>query len=518
MALRLTALVVLFELAHVHAVYYRIGVNPWQPMVVCDIGSSETFANDGEFTGYDIDLIRELARRLSWRRSDYQIDCYAESDMFDALNNGTADFLLSGVSVTPEAAALYDFTQPEYLSGLRLLVRSQATSIEARAFSFFDPFDLSLWLVFFATTFVLANIYWLFEFSLHQHSEVSDNYFRGVIDGWFYTLNGFLGEDPFIEIRSYLSRIIQVTYKFTVLILVATYTGSVAAIITAASTPNFAILSPRDISGKTVATSTLASNRRSLQEYGATVVTFSWDTNEDGLEMVDKLKNGDFDALALDRPFVESVAASDCSVSVVGYTFNLQNYAPTFRNGSRTTALFQAVNQQILSMQRSGFFESTADKYMPSDNPCTSPTAVDDTPEPIKLTQLFGLWIIMCVGVGAAILLLGGFTLYFRFRTHAPWKSSVFQASVFLSEAAEEIHEEEREKSKEDTAELENGDDVPMRKPKGNQTAPAPTVVGSRPVSRNDDRDVNQRLAAVESDVKLILDHLQTIRDRMSRL
>eukprot|EP01116_Phalansterium_solitarium_P020924 TRINITY_DN634_c1_g1_i1.p2 TRINITY_DN634_c1_g1~~TRINITY_DN634_c1_g1_i1.p2 ORF type:complete len:520 (-),score=193.79 TRINITY_DN634_c1_g1_i1:441-1943(-) len=467
----------------------KIGVSPWDPMVVCDIGTKETLANDGTFSGFSVDLIRELTRKIGWARSDYEIICYVWDDMMNALANGTLDFVLSGVSITTEDAQKYSFAQPEYLSGLRLLVKNRANEAPIpRPFSFFDPFDLTLWLVFLATTVVLANIYWFFELSMGADSEVHDKYVNGFLDTWFYVLNGFVGEDPFIEIRTYMARVVQLAYKFMIVILLATYTGSVAAIITVTQQDN-GISGPSEIGGKVVATSDLQDNLEALRMYGAIVRQFAWGTNEAGYAMVDRLKRGEVDAVALDKPFLEYVAAHDCSVKVVGPTFNLQNYGPVFRNGSESTALFQAVNLQIIDFQISGLMESLADKYFPE-----SSCATDDGVENVKFVQVYGLWIILGGAIFLAFAMLFIAMLYYRRQSmfHS-WKEAFEKAGMKLSEA-----------------DAPNEEDESKKKPADIELATRPATAAAGPnVS-----DLERKIDSLEATVHLLLRKLEAQSER----
>eukprot|EP01116_Phalansterium_solitarium_P016794 TRINITY_DN397_c0_g1_i7.p1 TRINITY_DN397_c0_g1~~TRINITY_DN397_c0_g1_i7.p1 ORF type:complete len:500 (+),score=154.88 TRINITY_DN397_c0_g1_i7:83-1582(+) len=444
---------ILVALSYVTA--YNIGVSPWDPMVACDVGEVETNLNDGIFSGYSVDIIHELTRKIGWARSQYNITCFEWDDMLQALEDGQLDFLISGISITSSDALRFSFTQPEYLSGLRILVRNEPGKAQAsRPFAFFDPFELTLWLVFLGTTLVLANIYWFFELSVGKESEVHMKYLMGFLDGWFYVLGGLVGEDPFIEIRTYMSRVVQFTYKFMITILVATYTGSVAGII-AASQPDAGITGPAGLAGLTVATSDLQDNIDALQNYGANVKAYSWGTNENGYAIVQLLKDGKVDAVALDQPFIDYVAANDCSLKAVGTTFNLQNYGPAFRNGSSSTPLYDAVNLVMIDMQISGFFEALAAKHFP-DSSCSNPDEI----EKFTFLQMYGLWIILAGAVFLSFFMLGVGILYQRRKSENHGKSlwELFHIAGFaMSEAADEDEDDDESPGK---AEADAGTDT----------------------------------------------------------
>lgn len=66
---------------------------------------------DGEFEGYEIDVAREVAKRLSLTPEFQDLGFQA---IFAATNSGRVDFGISSISVTPERLKNQAFTQPYY--------------------------------------------------------------------------------------------------------------------------------------------------------------------------------------------------------------------------------------------------------------------------------------------------------------------------------------------------------------------------------------------------------------------
>ncbi|WP_394214650.1 transporter substrate-binding domain-containing protein [Brachybacterium vulturis] len=84
------------------------------------------FKEDGEYVGFDIDIVNEIADR-----SGFEIEL--ETTNFDGiipgLQTGTFDIAIAGITITEDRAEVVDFTSPYYKSGLRIGVPADDTSI-----------------------------------------------------------------------------------------------------------------------------------------------------------------------------------------------------------------------------------------------------------------------------------------------------------------------------------------------------------------------------------------------------
>lgn len=88
------------------------------------------FKEDGEYVGFDIDIVNEIADR-----SGFEIEL--ETTNFDGiipgLQTGTFDIAIAGITITEDRAEVVDFTSPYYKSGLRIGVPVDNTSITSVA-------------------------------------------------------------------------------------------------------------------------------------------------------------------------------------------------------------------------------------------------------------------------------------------------------------------------------------------------------------------------------------------------
>src|SRR5690606_29843532 len=75
----------------------------------------------GEFVGFDMDLIREVGRRLGMR---VEIINTAWEGIIPGLLSGHYDVIRSAMSITDDRAAAVDFTDPYFATGQVIMVRA----------------------------------------------------------------------------------------------------------------------------------------------------------------------------------------------------------------------------------------------------------------------------------------------------------------------------------------------------------------------------------------------------------
>jgi glutamine transport system substrate-binding protein len=77
----------------------------------------------GEMVGFDMDILREVARRAGF---EYRLRTMDFNGIIPALQTGSVDIAIAGITITQARERIVDFSAPYYDSGLRLLVRSGA--------------------------------------------------------------------------------------------------------------------------------------------------------------------------------------------------------------------------------------------------------------------------------------------------------------------------------------------------------------------------------------------------------
>lgn len=107
----------------------EIGVTPQPPWSMQD--------EDGNWTGLSVELWQQVARDL---HLDYEYKkCDSTKELQDNLNNGSLDALASGIAITPEREAMFDFSTPYFVNQVSVAVNANQQK------GFLDVFRMSLY-------------------------------------------------------------------------------------------------------------------------------------------------------------------------------------------------------------------------------------------------------------------------------------------------------------------------------------------------------------------------------------
>jgi ABC-type amino acid transport substrate-binding protein len=80
-------------------------------------------AEGGEFSGFDVDIARAIARQLG---VEAEIVNASFDGVFPALQNGAFDVVISAVTITPERCATLLFSDPYIDAGQQIVVRGDS--------------------------------------------------------------------------------------------------------------------------------------------------------------------------------------------------------------------------------------------------------------------------------------------------------------------------------------------------------------------------------------------------------
>ncbi|MGE4532444.1 MULTISPECIES: transporter substrate-binding domain-containing protein [Halomonas] len=81
----------------------------------------------GEMVGFDMDIINELAERAGF---EVNLTTMEFNGIIPAVQTGSQEIAIAGVTITEERAEIVDFSDPYYDSGLRIMVRADNDEVE----------------------------------------------------------------------------------------------------------------------------------------------------------------------------------------------------------------------------------------------------------------------------------------------------------------------------------------------------------------------------------------------------
>lgn len=81
----------------------------------------------GEMVGFDMDIINEVADRAGF---EVDLTTMEFAGIIPAVQTGSQEIAIAGVTITEERAQIVDFSDPYYDSGLQIIVRADNDSVE----------------------------------------------------------------------------------------------------------------------------------------------------------------------------------------------------------------------------------------------------------------------------------------------------------------------------------------------------------------------------------------------------
>ena len=301
-----------------------------------------------EPSGFSIDVWTEIADRLGLAYEWVEYETVGE--ILGAVEDGTADVAIAGISMTREREALIDFTHPYFDAGLQIMVaQSDTLSVRDLLQMIFSPALLTFLALGILAAMAMAHII------LFEERRNDPNYPAGYYSGlWesIWILLGMVanGEHPDKYTTNKFRRALVIVFWLIGLLLVAQFTATVTSSLTVQRL-NSTIQGPDDLPGKRVATVTDSTAADYLRSRG---MAFT------GVEQIDEayplLLAGDVDAIVYDSPVLRyySISEGKGKTEIVGSLFKPEKYGIALEQGSD---LRESINEVLLEMYQDGMLD-----------------------------------------------------------------------------------------------------------------------------------------------------------------
>jgi polar amino acid transport system substrate-binding protein len=282
--------------------------------------------SDNQWHGLSITLWEALSQKLGIK---FRYEEATLADMIEGVAAGRFDASISAITITNEREQLVDFSHPFYTTGYGIVV-PRADSGWWGMFSRLLSMDFlkAVGCLILLLTFV-GFCFWLAE--RRKNRKEFRPGIQGVGDGFWFsavtmTTTGYGDMAP----RTWAGRIVGLVWMFTALIITSTFTGTIAAALTAERLAQF-VEGPADLSGITTGSITDSASDGWLQSYGLNFIPYQ--SVEEGLEAV---ATGNVRSFVYDRPLlrylVEKTYAD--SIELLPGIFGRQDYGIALLPGS----------------------------------------------------------------------------------------------------------------------------------------------------------------------------------------
>eukprot|EP00892_Ulva_mutabilis_P009350 jgi/Ulvmu1/6788/UM030_0126.1 len=374
--------------------------------------ATDSCPGDERFCGHDIDVWREVAKRLDLVEGrDFEHVCLGQGGFEYMLSSlagedatyGVCDMGVSAITVSSKRKARgITFSTATHDAHLAIMVHARLK--ELGPWGFFNPLHWHVWLALVVTVIATPILVFFFESVFNKGTFYAKDgkidIPRGLRECMWHSVCHTLSIDVF-RVRSFSARIVVVAYAFLVLIITHTYTANLAAFLTV-HVLGGSMGSIEDLKGKAVATVAPYVSRLDQNHAieGSTVDGWDYGT------MVAKLKEGRYAAIISDDTQLKprAYADSSCSLHLLPVEVEPFDLAFAFRRGFPNDTLREDVSNALLAMQEDSTLSDIKEQHLPKPPDCLSRVTEYDERTQVGFMSVWGLWIIMAVAVGLAIM------------------------------------------------------------------------------------------------------------------
>ncbi len=332
----------------------RVTARPLPPFVIYQ---------DGDYEGFEVDLIRSIAAQMGMTTEINLVDTVAKQ--IDDINRGVADVGLGGVAITGQREELIDFSIPVLDSGLTILVPArESPNVFDRMRGFGQAIlnsDLPWLLALFALT-VLVSAHLIWGLERNHNPDFAVPYRRGIWDSFYWSIvtMSTVGYGDKVA-RGRWGRGFALVWIALGTLIFAAFTAALASSL-AVSELRGEINGPDDLHGKRVATPENSAGHTYLNTHGIGPIATA------NLEQTyDLLAKGEVDAVVFDAPVLRShvLDQGDGEIITVGQEFDKLQYGLMVRE--ENPQLLEDLNLALLRMIESGIYQRIHDQRLGPD-------------------------------------------------------------------------------------------------------------------------------------------------------
>jgi ABC-type amino acid transport substrate-binding protein len=318
-------------------------------------GAPFVIETDEGYTGITIELWERIAADLG---VEFEYHAQSLSGLLQGMENQQYDVGLGPLTVTPERERMLDFSQPFHNAGLAIAVRRQdSPGWWAAAQRFFTLEFASVMLALIGILMLSGFLLWLFERKSNQE-EFSEARIRGIGAGFWWaavtmTTVGYGDKSP----RTPGGRVIALIWMFTSVIIISSFTASIASSLTVNQLASN-INGPGDLDS--VRVGTLPNSYTANYLDNRYIAYQEFNSLNQALE---QLAQGEVEAVVYDAPLLRYQLRRrfGAEVMLIPNTFMQQNYALVLSEGSD---LREPVNRALLDFTSSPAWQRLLESYL----------------------------------------------------------------------------------------------------------------------------------------------------------
>ena len=351
------------------------------PLADCTVGTIGK--KPPAFQGIEVDYFLSLAEELGWEDQDWNFECVSESELESRLRSNTSLYVaaLGGIRIEYEKFSDgFKFSKPIMNTGLSMLILE-----ERDTWLFLKIISMKVGLAILGTTAAVA----IFQFFFEAQNAGLETYIWNAFASIFFVNT--------VRLYTVPARFLQVAFWFMILIILATYEANMTALVAVEGVLE-GIQTAADINSKTV---------MALEEYEFDLYPFGAKPKNDPNAVnpsyiVDQLKEGNVDGVAVDDALASLVAQENCGVRRMARFFYTFSYGMMFTE-EQDPSVVTELNEAVAKLNNRTGSIARLQNYLNSAPKCIETRAPFE--DRILFNDMSGIWIIMSATLGISIVL-----------------------------------------------------------------------------------------------------------------
>ena len=380
---------------YVNARVYNVCISSWSPF---DFYSPTTNSH----VGLDWDIFSQIISNMGLSIAVREVDSW-DNMMIGLTTPGSCDFAPSAIPYdnyafgTPSNLTTVQgsfLSVPTYRDTFSMAVKVKKTEIDIWLWT--RMFDASMWIVTVSAAVFLGIMVWVSEKNFYDRGMGKIRYpvdvKGGLYEGFYRVYGKLFNVVSDWNAVSIISKILSISWGIVTVVLMANYTAALTGFLTS-DTASTAITNPDEVrTGKYKLLTYGIAQPRMAAYFGVKVDSFYWGTNEDGLNALEKVSSGEYDAMIMDTPFLQYVLAQRCDLAYIG-AFLPEDLGTGF-NKYLPKEIRDDFDATLLGIYESGMYEMIMRAWLPSSQCSYLNTGA------ITFYNVAGLWIVIAASLG----------------------------------------------------------------------------------------------------------------------
>ena len=332
----------------------RVGITQVSPFVMK--------GENGNYSGISIELWEEIAKTLDVQ---FQfVERGTTNQLISSLENHELDLAIAAITMTSERLQRVDFSNTMFNSSVTMALQSKPLGMWDTLLYFFDSWLLNLLLTLASILFLIGTMVWLVE--MRRNPEFPKSPIRGIGQGIWWasvTMTG-VGYGDTVP-RSTLGRLIGVAWMLVGVLMISSFTATIASSLTSQSIRTH-VDGLADLNSLRVGGVYGENPITLLRQQG--IIAQEYDSLDQAFKA---LSTGKLDAVVHDRPIIQYRLHNDPEFAATAVLSNLslrkEEYGiavsiPTDPNQRNT--LVDRINASLLQVKSSGRYDEIVSQYL----------------------------------------------------------------------------------------------------------------------------------------------------------